>query len=237
MVKHIPNLITLANLFFGCLAVVAVLHGEYLLTFWLVALAIFADYIDGAVARMLKVSSELGKQLDSLADMVSFGVVPGAILYSLLFSAAGCTDETLCWAAVPGFLVSVAAGLRLGRFNLDARQSEGFIGLPTPSLTMFALGLLMIREQNAFGAGFLLEKTWVLYALVGLLSYLLNAPLPMFSLKFKSLGWKGNEWRFALIGLAAILLGIWEGAALTLIILAYILVSATVHFLSREKKQ
>lgn len=234
MLKHIPNLITLANLFFGCLATVAVLYGEYGLTFWLVALAIFADYIDGAVARALKVSSELGKQLDSLADMVSFGVVPGAILYRLIFSATGCTLESVCWAAVPGFIVSVAAGLRLGRFNLDARQSEAFIGLPTPSLTMFSLGLLMIHEYDAFGAGFLLDKTWLLYLLVGLLSYILNAPLHMFSLKFKSFGWKDNEVRYSFMVLALVLLVVWKGAALALIILLYMLISAILHFFSKK---
>lgn len=230
MRRHIPNLITLSNLFLGCLAVVAVLHSEYRLTFWLILLAIFADYIDGAVARAMKVSSELGKELDSLADVVSFGVVPGAIFYQLLSLSTGCTGETICWMAVPGFILSAAAGLRLARFNLDTRQTENFIGLPTPSLTIFALGLLMIHELNTFGATALLEKTWVLYLLVGFLSYILNAPLPMFSFKFKSLVWKGNEVKFIFGGVSLVMLAVWREAALAMIIALYILVSAILHF-------
>ncbi|MBK7408494.1 MAG: CDP-alcohol phosphatidyltransferase family protein [Saprospirales bacterium] len=225
MRKHIPNLFTLANLFFGCLAIVAVLHGEYQLTFWLILLAIFADYVDGGVARALKVSSPLGKELDSIADAVSFGVVPGAIFYQLLSISTHCTGETICWAAIPGFIVSAAAGLRLARFNLDTRQTENFIGLPTPSLTMFALGLLMIHESNSFGMGALLEKTWVLYVLVGFLSYISNAPLPMFSLKFKSFAWKGNEIKFIFGGIGIVLLALWREAAFAPIIALYILIS------------
>lgn len=234
--KHIPNLITLLNLFFGCLAIVAVLNGDFQTTFWLIVLAIFADYIDGAIARAMKISSELGKQLDSIADAVSFGVVPGAIFYRLLASASGCSDETLCWMAVPGFIVSAAAGLRLGRFNLDTRQSDSFIGLPTPSLTMFSLGLLMILESDTFGMAFLLEKTWVLYLLVGFLCYILNSSLPMFSLKFKSFSWKGNEIKFIFAGVAVVLLSIWKGAALALIITLYLLISTLLFFFSKKAR-
>lgn len=234
MRRHIPNLFTLANLFIGCIAVVAVLHGEYQWTFWLILLAIFADYIDGAIARVLKVSSELGKQLDSLADMVSFGVVPGAIFYQLLSLSTGCTGESICWIAIPGFIVSAAAGLRLARFNLDTRQTENFIGLPTPSLTIFALGLLMIHEHNTFGAEALLEKTWLLYLLVGFLSYILNAPLPMFSFKFKSLTWKGNEIKFIFGAVALVMLAIWREAAFAIIITFYILLSLALHFFQKK---
>ena len=233
MLKQLPNAITLSNLFLGCLAILAVLFGQFDLALWLVLAAIFADYIDGAVARALGVSSPLGKELDSIADAVSFGVVPGVIFYQLLTLAQGNVLGVVCWPAVPGFLVSIAAGLRLARFNLDARQNDSFIGLPTPSLTIFTLGLLMIYRSDAFGLKPLLEKTWVLYALVGLFSFLMNAPLPMFSLKFKSFGWKGNEIKFIFAAVSIALLAIWRETSFSWIILLYILVSLTL-FLFRK---
>ena len=234
MLRYLPNFLTLLNLFSGSLATVAVLRGDYALTFWLVLICLAADFFDGGLARALKVSSELGKQLDSIADTVAFGVVPGAILYQMLALPNCGAEATICWAAVPGFFVSAAAGLRLARFNLDYRQLDSFIGLPTPSLTMFAIGMLFIRENHVFAMGYLLEETAVLYLLVGFLCYILNAPLPMFSLKFKSLAWKGNEIRFIFMAVAAALLAIWREAALALIITLYILVSAA-QLLTKKK--
>lgn len=236
MLKHIPNALTLSNLFLGCLAILAVLYGQFQLAVWLVLGAIFADYIDGAVARMLGVSSPLGKELDSIADAVSFGVVPGVIFYQLLTMAQGQALGTICWPAIPGFLVSAAAGLRLARFNLDTRQTDSFIGLPTPSLTLFTLGLLMIYQSDFFGLKPLLEKTWVLYALVGLFSFLLNAPLPMFAMKFKSFGWKGNEIKFIFAAVAILLLAIWREAAFSVIIVLYLLVSLTLYLFQKNTR-
>jgi CDP-diacylglycerol--serine O-phosphatidyltransferase len=234
MLRHLPNFLTLLNLFSGSLATVAVLRGDYVLAFWLVIICLAADFFDGGLARALKVSSELGKQLDSIADAVSFGVVPGAIFYQMIALPNCSAEATICWAAIPGFFVSAAAGLRLARFNLDYRQLDSFIGLPTPSLTMFALGLLMIHQYNTFGLAYLLEETAVLYLLVGFLCYILNAPLPMFSLKFKSLTWKGNEIKFIFMAVAAALLAIWREAGLAMIIALYILVSAA-QFLAKKK--
>jgi len=234
MRRHIPNFITLLNLFLGCLAIVAVLHGDYRLTFWLIVFAIFADYVDGGVARALKVTSPLGKELDSIADTVSFGVVPGAIFYQLLSLSTNCPSNVICWAAIPAFVLSAAAGLRLARFNLDTRQTDTFIGLPTPSMTVFSLGLLMIHEYNYFGMGPILEETWVLYLLVGFLSYILNAPLPMFNLKFKSFTWKGNEIKFIFIAVGLTLLALFREASFALVIALYILVSVVIHFFRKK---
>jgi len=119
MRKHIPNIITLINLFCGCCALISVLNDQFLPAFFLLLIAGLADYSDGMIARILKVNSPLGKELDSLADMVSFGVVPGAILYSLLVKAQGIESTNgLIWIAVPGFILSLFACLRLAKFNL-----------------------------------------------------------------------------------------------------------------------
>lgn len=236
MLKHLPNAITLSNLFLGSLTIVAVLYGQFNLAFWLLFGALVADYFDGTAARLLRVTSPLGKELDSLADVVSFGIVPGVIFYQLLTLSEGKATGIVTWAAIPGFLVSVSAGLRLARFNLDSRQTDSFIGLPTPSLAIFALGLLMIYQSEAFGLKPLLEKTWVLYLLVGVFSWLPNASLPMFSFKFKSLAWKGNEIKYIFACMAIILLAIWWKSSLSLIILLYILVSLAL-FLARRSPE
>lgn len=215
MIRHLPNSITLLNLLTGCLAAVAILDYQYHTGFWLSVLCVFLDFADGLLARLLRVRSELGKQLDSLADMVAFGVVPGAIFYSLLAQPL----------APLGFLVTVFAGLRLARFNLDTRQSSHFIGLPTPSTTLFSLGLLSLSDYPAFLPQWLLHHPAFLLPLIGVLSGLMHAELPLFSLKFSRPAWKGNEIKIIFIGIsAALLLGLGP-AALTLVIALYILLS------------
>jgi CDP-diacylglycerol---serine O-phosphatidyltransferase len=233
MRNHLPNLVTLANLFFGALAAVAVLNGAYELALWLLLLALVADYLDGALARALKVASPLGKELDSLADAVSFGFVPGAIFYQMLSINAPCSEAGICWTAAPGFFVSAAAALRLGRFNLDTRQTDSFIGLPTPAMTMLAMGLLMAHVNNTFGLQGLLEKTAFLYAAVVFLCFLLNAPLPMFSLKFKSPAWKGNEIKFIFVAASAALLAWLQAPGLAAVVLLYILLSLILRFVRK----
>ncbi|TXB62525.1 CDP-alcohol phosphatidyltransferase family protein [Phaeodactylibacter luteus] len=236
MKKHIPNLITLANLFLGCCAVVSILAGQYMAGFWFILGAVLADYADGLVARLLGVYSDLGKELDSIADMVSFGVAPGAIYYMLLLSASGQEGaEGLQWAAAPGFLVSAFSGYRLAKFNLDDRQTDGFIGLPTPSSTMFAAGLMLIYTLDSYGIGHgVVASPYPLYAIIVLQSYLLIAEVPMFALKFKSLRWAGNEVKFIFAGIAALLLIIIREAAFSAVVALYVIFSVARQLVHRS---
>lgn len=226
MKKHLPNAITLLNLFFGCCALACIFYGQFTAAFWWIFAAVMADYADGMAARLLGVQSPLGKELDSLADMVSFGVVPGAIYYMLLakhFYPAGAPG--LIYQATPGFLVAVFSGLRLAKFNLDTRQATGFIGLPTPSSTIFTAGLMLIYAYDSFGLQPLVSAPAFLYACVLAISYLLVSEVPMFSLKFKSFSWKGNEIRFIFGFVALVLLFLTREASLAIVILLYVIFS------------
>lgn len=233
MLKHLPNVLTLTNLFCGASAIIAVLYDASALAFLLMGIALVADFMDGAMARALKVSGELGKQLDSLADMVSFGVFPGVLCYLMLRQSH--MTSGLDVLALPGLLITVFSGLRLGRFNLDSRQTEGFIGLPTPANTLLIAGWYMGLQQYP-DLGYLLGNYWVLLVGIIILSWLLNAELPMFSLKFKNLGWKGNELRWIFLVLSVITLSIIGGPGLALVIFAYILVCIFQQFFLGSKE-
>lgn len=237
MKQHIPNAVTLLNLFFGCCAVVSVFTGQFLTAFWFFFAAIFADYFDGTVARRLDVHSPLGKQLDSLADVVSFGFLPGVILYVLLL--IGWTGKAshpgVLWAAAPAFAVTLFSALRLAKFNLDERQSDYFIGLPTPSSCLFTVGLLLIYHFDSFGLAGWIAQPVFLYACAAFLSFILIAELPMFNLKIKSFQWAGNEIKFIFAATALLLLIFLREAALSLIIVLYILISAAQFLLAPSK--
>lgn len=228
--RHIPNLITLLNLLCGCAALLSLFQGWYMaVAGWLAAAAV-ADFADGLVARALGVSSPEGKELDSLADLLSFGLVPGAILYALLVhgmapDVATPLEGGIYWWAFPGFILTAASALRLARFNLDERQTEGFIGLATPASTLLVLGLLMLYYHDTLGARQWLTQTTVLYPLVLVLSYLLLAEIPMFSFKFKHLGWEGNQLRFIFALLALAMLALWQTVALAPIVVLYVLLN------------
>lgn len=229
--KHIPNTITLLNLFCGCAAIVSVLYGQFVSAFWWLFVAGLIDYLDGFVARWLKVNSPLGKELDSLADMVSFGVAPGAILYMLLnigLQKEGNMGDlsanfALFLPALPAFVLSMFSGLRLAKFNLDTRQSENFIGLPTPACTIFVTGLMLIYEYNSLGMSDFVTNPIFIYIVTASLSYLLVAEIPMFSLKFKGVQWKANEIRYIFIILTFILFFTIKQAAFSVIIFLYII--------------
>lgn len=235
MKRHIPNGITLLNLIFGCCAVGAIFYGDFITAFWCLLAAAAADFADGLAARSLGVSSPLGKELDSLADMVSFGFAPGAIYYYLLLIAFDVeASGTIHYIGVPAFVVTAFSGLRLAKFNLDTRQSESFIGLPTPASTLFTVGVMLIYHYNSFGLGYLMVNPVFLFVCIVGLSYLLVAEIPMFSLKFKSFGWKGNEVKFIFAGITVILLILAKEAAFLLVILLYIVFSI-VSQLKRSK--
>jgi CDP-diacylglycerol---serine O-phosphatidyltransferase len=231
MKKHIPNALTLANLLAGCVAVVCLLYQHYAAAVLLLLAGGVADFADGFVARMLKVQSAIGRELDSLADMVSFGLAPGVILYMMLQNGGEGEATELYLPGLPAFLLTGASALRLAKFNIDSRQTDQFLGLPTPAATMLVVGLLLWYQQDVWGCRVWLSQPVSLYGLVAVLSYLLLSELPMFSFKFKKGGWQGNEIRiiFAVVALVSLLLA--GVLALAPLIFGYILLNVIRYFL------
>lgn len=233
MKKNIPNIITCCNLISGCVAVTYAFYGEFMLALiWIIVGAAF-DFCDGLSARALKVSSPIGKELDSLADDITFGVAPAVIVYAFLDRCVN--DITLPLGnlahALPyfAFLIAASSALRLAKFNLDTRQTTSFIGLPTPANALFwgslIVGYADYFEGSVYGLGAIL-------VLVLVSSYLLVAEIPMFALKFKHWGVNedGNIVKYGFIVFSAVtfLVSLWLGNAMSsiaIIVLAYILVS------------
>ncbi|AMJ64523.1 CDP-alcohol phosphatidyltransferase family protein [Hymenobacter sp. PAMC 26628] len=231
MKKHIPNALTCLNLLCGCLALTFVftpgLH-NLVVGAYFVGLAAVADFLDGLVARALRVSSPIGKDLDSLADMVSFGVVPGAILYMLLNTALASAAPLvggLQYLPLAAFILTIFSALRLAKFNNDTRQTNSFIGLPTPACTLVVASLPLILAAYS-GAPTAIDKLilnpWALLALTVVLSGLLVAELPLFALKFKSFGLVGNRQRYLFLLLAGALTLWLHAAAVPLVVLLYV---------------
>lgn len=190
--QNIPNVITLGNVICGCLAINSLFTEEYMMVFWLMFIAGWLDLGDGLTARLLNVKSELGKELDSLADMVTFGALPGFIMFHLISESLDGQPEYLAYI---GFIVAAASAFRLAKFNLDTRQTTNFIGVPTPANASFTVGLLLIWHFDELGLKDLLT-TPVLIILTLLMSYLLNSNFMMFSFKMKDFKWQGNEFRY-----------------------------------------
>ena len=212
--KHIPNIITILNLFSGSIGVYYAFQDNYLISLIAVLIAGLFDFLDGMAARTLKAYSPMGKELDSLADMVSFGLLPGAIAFSLL--AQSIFPD---WIKYAGFIITVFSALRLAKFNLDENQTHSFIGLPTPSNTIFWAGI-----GYAF-APQLIAKPWIIIVFVVLFSYLLVAKLPMFALKFSNLRWSENSLQYIFLIGCIILLILFQLNAFAPIIVWYVLAS------------
>ena len=242
MKKHIPNLFTLGNLFCGTLAVIYALKADYDTTVILILVAVLFDFVDGFAARLLGVSGELGKQLDSLADMVTSGVVPGIVMFQLLKGNYFST-RTLSFLnngsdelGYIGLLLTLAACYRLAKFNIDTKQSDSFIGLPTPAMSLFVVSLPIVQQNSDIEiVTSALSNTYALIGITFILSYLMNANLPLLALKFKSFEWKDNEYRFVLILISMILLIILKTLAIPLIIIAYILISLLKNVMVKNK--
>ncbi|GAA4010180.1 CDP-diacylglycerol--serine O-phosphatidyltransferase [Hymenobacter fastidiosus] len=222
MKNHLPNAVTCLNLFAGCLALCNIFAGQLETAAYLVGLAAAFDFADGLLARALHASSPIGKDLDSLADVVSFGVVPGALLFHLLGQAAGGLPA---WLPYAGFIVTIFSALRLAKFNNDTRQTDSFIGLPTPACTLVVAALPLILAHDTFSLTSLILNPGVLLALTLLLSGLLVAEIPLFALKFKSLTWADNSLRFVFLILAVALLLLLGVAAIPLAVLLYVVLS------------
>lgn len=231
MRQQIPNFITLGNLFCGCCALLWVLAGRPDVALWFTLGSFACDTADGLAARRLGVSSPIGIQLDSLADVVSFGVVPGAMLYNLLSHALGCGTALapggaafwVCSGALSAFILSMAAAYRLGKFNVDTRQTSYFLGLSTPACTVFVLGLALTAFYDRFGIGtWLTAHSWAIYALTVLLSWLMVAEIPLAGMKIKGFGWRGNEALISMLLLFVGLLFLIKELAFCVIIVVYI---------------
>lgn len=242
MVRHIPNFITLMNLFCGCVATVFAVRNDLEWAALFVALGIFFDFFDGLAARLLNVKSALGLQLDSLADMVTSGLVPGLVMMQLLgmsrnggwnldlgagsgqaFMSAGSLDM---WLPFLGFVITLASAYRLANFNVDEDQVSSFIGLPTPANALLILSLpLLLYYQNNEWLSTVILNPWFLVGLTFMSAYLLNCNLPLFALKFKTWSFKDNALRYVFLTISLVLLITLQFLAVPLIILFYILSS------------
>ena len=183
--KHIPNLITLLNLFSGCIALVYASEENFEMAFFFVCLGIFFDFFDGFFARLFNVSSPLGLQLDSLADMVTSGVVPGFVMFKMLTNSVS-SDPSLIYLPYLGFIITLGSCYRLANFNIDTRQTDSFIGLPTPANAIFILSLpLILKNTDSLILLELLTNCWVLIIVTLISAFILNAEIPLFALKIK----------------------------------------------------
>ena len=191
MKKHIPNTITCCNLISGCIATYFAFLGDYRMALLFIVIGAVFDFFDGMVARLLNVSSPIGKELDSLADDITFGFAPSAIVFSFLSNG-----QLSTYLPFLAFIMAAFSALRLAKFNLDERQSLGFIGLPTPANALFWGSLIVGINDSGFTFDGL---EWIILAGTFISCYLLIAEIPMFALKFKHWGWNGNEIKYIFI--------------------------------------
>ena len=240
--KHIPNFITCLNIVSGSLGVLFAIKGELTIAVFFIFLAAIFDFLDGMAARILKAYSPMGKELDSLADMISFGLAPGMVMMVMQESSLfginvkvenlsalslweiGCISSSL--------LIPVTSALRLAKFNLDTRQTESFIGLPVPANAIFisALALIMVHGKYQFIDNIILQP-WVLIVITIGLSLLLVSELPMFSLKFKSLTWKDNRVRYIFLGISTALILVLNIYGIAASVMIFILISLLLKLL------
>jgi CDP-diacylglycerol--serine O-phosphatidyltransferase len=269
IIRNIPNAITCGNLCCGCLAIIQIFQGDLNWAAYLVGIAVVLDFFDGFAARLLKVASPIGKDLDSLADCVTFGVVPGLMMFKLinnlnihldlstLFSAITNTTGTskILPLSYVALVIPVFSAIRLAKFNNDSRQTDSFIGLPTPANAIFfaSIPLIIGSDINGFqkfaadylgvdGLNSLMVAEsysaigrMVLVGLTLFFSLLLVSELPLIALKFKSFGFKGNEFRYLLIILSVLLFILFQVLSIPFIILLYILISLINNIFKRAK--
>ena len=245
--KQIPNLFTLLNLVFGCIAIVFILQtGETIVLLqqegytdvnlpekiswasFLIFSAAAVDFLDGFIARLFKSTSKMGVELDSLADLVSFGVAPGLILYQLLrigyAQQADGLEISIGWL-LPAFLIPCAAAWRLARFNLDAEQQTSFKGVPVPAVGILVASFPLIMHFQTFNLQFIFINKWLLYAIILLLSYLMISKLPLMSMKAKELSVKNNLARYILLVLGIVAAIILKWLAIPAIFILYVILS------------
>ena len=230
MKKHIPNFITSLNLFSGCIGTIFAFNGDLKTAAFFVVLSAVFDFFDGFVARLLNVKSEIGKELDSLADMISFGFLPGMVMFQLITQSLNQTSsftntDLISYLPYLAFLITVFSALRLAKFNIDTQQSVDFIGLNTPTNTLFIVSLAFVKEDYPL----LMGSTALLLAITFLMSYLLIAEFRLFSLKFTSTKWVENQYKFIFLILSGLLILILQFVAIPIILVLYISLSY-LHF-------
>ncbi len=230
--KQIPNIITLLNLLCGCIAVIFAVQNHLELSALFVIAGITFDFFDGFAARILKVQSDLGLQLDSLADMVTSGLVPGIVMYQLLIRVFPSSvirvaiDFNVYYMALLGLLITLASAYRLAKFNIDTRQTTSFIGLPTPANTLLIISLpLILKFQSEEWITDIIVSKWFLIGVTILSCYLLNAEIRLFALKFKTWSFAENKLRYLFLVLSVILIVLLKFIAIPCILLVYILLS------------
>lgn len=224
MRKHLPNAITCLNLLSGCLGIVFAFQGKLVIAGYAILIAAIFDFLDGMLSRLLKAYSEIGKELDSLADMVSFGVLPSVIIYQL-FLLSPQLGSLSTWLNFSAFLIAIFSALRLAKFNIDVRQTENFIGLPTPANALLIASFPMIIDQgNFFLSSYILNPFFLFVFSLGM-GILLVTEIPLISLKFKSIRLSDNLLRYILLFSSLILLLIFKFAAVPIIIFLYFLIS------------
>jgi CDP-diacylglycerol--serine O-phosphatidyltransferase len=242
--RLIPNLLTAGNLIGGILAIIFALTGDLALAPYCILAAALFDFLDGFVARLLKVQSELGKQLDSLADMVTFGVAPGILMLMILNRSLSSINPDYVFLSWFALIIPVFALFRLAKFNLDARQSDSFIGLPTPAMTLFFTSIVLIipaQESIKLGRDIsqmegILLSPYFLFPSIVLMSILMVSELPLFALKFKHFKFKDNELRYTFLTISIILLATLFVWALPIIILLYIILSVINNLTKKQSK-
>lgn len=226
--NNIPNGLTLLNLLSGCLGIYFILNMQYDLVPYCVAISLVADFLDGLVARAINAKTVIGKDLDSLADVVSFGVLPGAIFFMLLkqyYEFQVSQDWKLILLSLPGFFVTLFAALRLAKFNNDTRQSDSFIGLATPASTMFVVGILLIILKNPFGLTSVFHNGILLYTIITALCFLQISEIPMFSFKLKGFSFSKSKFQIIFLVGVIILLFTLKFAAVAAGVVWYVLLS------------
>ena len=221
--KHIPNTITCCNLISGSIATYFAFQSDYYMALLFIVIGAVFDFFDGMSARLLHVSSPIGKELDSLADDITFGFAPSAIVFSFLCSF----HIHQAWVPFLAFIMAAFSALRLAKFNLDERQSLGFIGLPTPANALFWGSLIARLDFQRWFEPYSIPDFWfyIILALLPVSCYLLVAEIPMFALKFKTWGWRGNEVKYIFILSCIPLLVLLGTAGIAAVIAWYIVLS------------
>ncbi len=246
--QNIPNAITCCNLLCGCFAIVKALEGNLVMAAYLVGIAAVLDFLDGFAARLLNVNSPIGKDLDSLADMVTFGIVPGMVIYQLIVISNNLVIDGPAiqgWSVYPtfsnpensgtyllkyfAFIIPVFSAIRLAKFNNDKKQSDSFIGLPTPAnailVCSFPLILYVSNDDTYMIYTACLVNPYFLAATSIIMSLLLVSNIPLFALKFNTFGWAGNRIRYIFLALSALMLVFLQFVGIPLIVMLYILIS------------
>jgi CDP-diacylglycerol---serine O-phosphatidyltransferase len=225
-----PNLITLLNLISGSVAIFLAFSGEMVLASWFIILAAMFDFLDGFVARLLKAGSDIGAQLDSLADVISFGLAPSAIMYQLILQSPGISSlgaGMIKYLPYSALLLVAGGAYRLAKFNIDPGQASEFKGLPIPATGLFvaALPLIVNQLKQSMESYQIFQSHYILLAVILVLSGMMVSNIPMISLKFKNLKWKDNVSRFVLLGSVPILFFFFKYIAVPMIIFLYIIIS------------